>query len=133
MFQPAAHLHVYYDGRCPYCRREIAWYQRWAPDAHIVWRDLWRPEVLATETFTRAQALRWLHVRDGHGALHIGFDAHLLMWGALPGFAVIANTLAPHPRLRAGLERIYRWLVRWRPGYRAHRRAKRGRCGACDA
>lgn len=133
MSKSASRLKVYFDGRCPYCCREIAWYRRWAPDAHVVWHDLWQPDALATESFSREEAMRWLHVRDGHGVLHIGFDAHLVMWAALPGYAVITRILAPCPTLRTGLERVYRWSVRWRPGYRAQRLIGGGACdGACD-
>jgi predicted DCC family thiol-disulfide oxidoreductase YuxK len=129
----SAAIFVYYDGNCPYCRREVAWYQRWAPKAAIEWRNLANGEsVLAQESFSIDEALLWLHVRDAAGQLHIGFQAHLVMWHAMPGFIWLSRLLRKCPRfIHVQLDRLYRWLALWRPGYRVHRK----RCSdeVCDA
>jgi predicted DCC family thiol-disulfide oxidoreductase YuxK len=129
----SAAIIVYYDGNCPYCRREVAYYQRRAPEAAIVWRNLTGGEsVLAEEPFSLDEALLLLHVRDTAGQLHIGLEAHLVMWSALPGLRWLAIMLSHCPKfIHTQLDRFYRWLAWWRPGYRNH--TKRCSAGACDA
>ena len=108
-------LQVYYDGACPLCRREIAFYERRAggridfidvaaaADAGVLGAGL-----------DRAAALSRFHVRDSEGLLLDGAAAFAALWRATPGLAWAGRLL----RGRAALwlaERGYRLFLRIRP------------------
>jgi predicted DCC family thiol-disulfide oxidoreductase YuxK len=110
-------LTVFYDGFCPVCSREIAGYRRLKLNTHIEWLDLAaRDDVLVAETFSQAEALELLHVKDAAGVLHVGLAAHLLLWQHLPGFNWCAVLLRKNALLHAICDRGYRFFTRHRPG-----------------
>ena len=107
---------VFYDGTCPLCRREVMLYRWLDRGRHIRWLDMSvRCETLAGESFTMAAALELLHVRESDGVLKVGFDAHLAMWGRLPGFRRLAGFVRGG-LLRRASERFYLAFTRRRPG-----------------
>lgn len=116
---------VYYDGHCPVCSREVSAYRRLARNATIDWLDLSAAEGQSIDLgFDLDAAYRLLHVRGADKELHVGFDAHLVMWQCLPGFRWLAWTLR---RCRPGrnlAERIYLWLAARRPGLQRRRTAR---------
>jgi predicted DCC family thiol-disulfide oxidoreductase YuxK len=115
---------VYFDGECPVCSREVALYRRLPHRAPIFWLDLAAPgDPLRGENFDLGAALELLHVKDGAGRLHVGLDAHLLMWQRLPGLHVLAGTLARWPGVRRPFESLYLAFTRHRPGL-VRRRAR---------
>ena len=64
---PKRAAEVYYDGACPICSREIAFYQkRMAKDA-IAWRDV-ATETAPAPDLTREDALARFHIRRSDGA-----------------------------------------------------------------
>ena len=117
---------VYFDGECPVCRDQVDRYWKLARRGTIVWRDLtWPGDPLRDEPFTLAAALETLHAKDADGRLHVGLDAHLLMWERLPRWRLLAAALRRFPPLRQPAEAAYRAFLRRRPG-RAQRRAHDG-------
>jgi predicted DCC family thiol-disulfide oxidoreductase YuxK len=108
---------VYFDGLCPVCSREVTLYRWLDRRERIRWLDLaGADDVLDAEMFTLDAALEQLHVRDANGSLHLGFDAHLLMWQRLIGFRTLSRWLKRWPIVRNVAEHAYRAFTRRRPG-----------------
>lgn len=117
---------VFFDSYCPVCRREVAAHRRRAPEAPILWRDLATdPAALADQDFSLDAALALLHVRDAHGRLHTGLDAHLQLWQLLPGWRHLAAVLHRYVGLRRPLQALYGLFTRHRPGLTRRRRERR--------
>ena len=106
---------VFYDGACPLCRREIAFYRARRGAETIEWVNLaseGAPDGVCD--VSRSALLRRFHVRDEDGLLHNGAQAFAELWLRLPGFRW-AGRLA---RTRAGLlllEPLYRIFLKIRP------------------
>lgn len=115
---------VYFDGYCPLCRREVAAYRRLTSVQSIRWHDIAdSPPEREREGFELAAALRLLHVRDADGALRIGLDAHLCLWGRLPGWRHLVTPLRRFRWLYRAVDAVYRVFTRHRPGLRRRERS----------
>jgi predicted DCC family thiol-disulfide oxidoreductase YuxK len=84
-------LTIYYDGSCPLCRREIAFYKG-NPDAvQLHWHDV-SLNVLANddsslgEGLSCERAMAYFHVRDAQGNLFEGGAAFARLWLELRGW-----------------------------------------------
>lgn len=86
--RPAATaLTVFYDGACPLCRREIAFYRRRRGAAQILWLDVSRlPEGEVAPGLSRCAALARFHVLLPDGRRLSGGPAFAAVWRALPAF-----------------------------------------------
>lgn len=114
---------VFFDGACPVCSREIALYRRLERQGRIAWHDLAGPgDRLRGQPFGLAAALELLHVEDARGRLHIGLDAHLLMWQQLPVLKFLSWALRRWPAARPPLEALYLAFTKRRPGLLQRRR-----------
>jgi len=114
MAEPAR-LTLFYDGACPLCRREVAFYRRLDRDGRIDWADISedaRP--LLGSGIGRRQALRRIYARTADGRLLSGARAFVALWRELPGFRLAAPLLALPP-LIWGLEGLYRLFLLVRP------------------
>lgn len=106
---------VYFDGACPLCRREIAFYRdRKGADA-VEWVDVCEagPERLGAG-LGRDEALRRFHVRDAEGKLLSGADAFGALWLTLPGFRW-AGRIVLLPGVRWFANRVYDFFLILRP------------------
>jgi predicted DCC family thiol-disulfide oxidoreductase YuxK len=115
----SAHLNgrltVLYDGACPLCSREIAWYRHQPTGEVIRWVDLTRCEEAALPRgIGREAALRRFHVVDADGRLVSGAAAFVRLWHAYPRLSRIAR-LARLPGVMPILELGYRIFLRLRP------------------
>jgi len=105
---------VYFDGSCGICSREIAYYRQIADPGIFSWLDVSKAEVsLDHESFTRLDALKFLHVRDQAGHLHVGVSAFVVIWRQLRGWRKVAY-LARTPGVNRLLEFCYRVFAKWR-------------------
>lgn len=110
---------VYFDGQCPVCRREIAFYQRQPGGERLCWVDAAScpPQALGP-ALERPAALARLHVRGADGQLVSGAAAFLALWAALPRTATLARWL-DRPLLVRLLDIAYTAFLRlrrlWRP------------------
>jgi predicted DCC family thiol-disulfide oxidoreductase YuxK len=85
-------LTIYFDGLCPLCSREIAYYRkRTADDPTVHYLDITDPTFDA-----RAQGLdptaihRLMHVKVGE-EVQTGLNAFIALWERVPGFRWLAR------------------------------------------
>ena len=105
---------VFFDGACPICRREIAFYQKRDGAEAIDWIDI------AHETtdpvapgLSRAEALGRFHVRTRAGEIISGAAAFAAVWRAFPALKWL-GIIGAWPGIRHGLEVGYRILLKAR-------------------
>ena len=97
-------MRVYYDGACPLCRREIAFYQRRAGDAPIEWVDVSSVDGDAVEPdLTVRAAMGRFHIRNATGELVSGGAAFAALWVAIPGWKPLGRVMQTPP---------FSWIVR---------------------
>ncbi len=109
-------LTVLYDGACPLCTREIAWYQRRQATETIAWVDLTRcDDASLPDGVGRAQALVRFHVIDASGQAQTGAAAFTRLWACYPRLRGMAR-LAQRPGVAKWLEWGYRVFLPLRPG-----------------
>ena len=120
---------VYYDGACPICSREIAFYRRRDMEGRIRWQDLRREPVDQTrDGIGQEAALARFHLRRADGTLLSGAAAFAALWSMIPGFRGLAS-LARLPGMIPVLERGYRLFLRLRPLPSAQGACPGDRCG----
>ena len=109
------HLTVFYDGSCPLCRREIAFYRRRVASVCTRWADVSAcpPEALP-EGLTRQDAMARFHVQRADGALISGAGAFAELWAHTPGFRWL-GCVARLPIIHGVLDRAYGIFLDWRP------------------
>ncbi len=105
---------VFFDGGCPICSREIAFYQKQSGADAVAWVDITRcQDDSLPQGVTRSAAMARFHVQTGSG-LHHGAAAFIALWKSLPRFRFAGKFLSipPLPWL---LERAYRVFLIIRP------------------
>lgn len=78
-------LTIFFDGSCPLCRKEIAFYRRRRGADVLVWQDVSKcgsEEVVPG--LSAATAMQRFHVRLPDGSLASGGDAFRAIWRQLP-------------------------------------------------
>jgi len=106
-------LSVYFDGSCPLCRREIAFYRRLRGAELLEWLDVSAGAPLG-QGLSCEQAMRRFHVRDAQGRLWSGGAAFARLWRALPGWRLLGWAMA-WPPMSWALELVYRAFLPLRP------------------
>ncbi len=106
---------AYYDGACPLCAREIAFYRRQTGAGRIRWIDVsgLGGDLVASD-LSHDSALARFHVRDIDGRLVSGGAAFALVWKNLPRFRWLAVIFAPRPFTWL-LDRAYIAFLKIRP------------------
>lgn len=111
----SATLTVYFDGACPLCRREIAFYRRRSGAERIRWVNVGRADAsFLGHDLCRDAALERFHVRRADGSLVSGARAFAALWQALPGFRLLGRFTAL-PVVAPLAELAYRTFLRIRP------------------
>ncbi len=109
---PPATLSVYFDGSCPLCLREIAFYRRCAGAQSIAWIDA--SQIAADEVapgLSKQAALARFHVVTADGDIASGAEAFRRVWLLLPRFRWLGLACRARP-VSWLLERAYtRFLV----------------------
>lgn len=110
-----ANLAVYFDGSCPLCRREIAFYRRQSGSEKIDWIDVSRLERDdVAPGLDRRSAMDRFQVRSADGKIKSGAVAFFEMWSLLPRFAFVAR-IGKLPVVRQITELGYRGFLVLRP------------------
>lgn len=106
---------VFFDGACPLCAREIAFYRKQQGAPGITWVDVSRTDVTDLPNgLSRQDALARFHVQTEDGNLVEGAAAFVHLWSALPRFR-LAGKVARIPPLLWILERLYSLFLHLRP------------------
>lgn len=106
-------LTVLYDGGCPLCRREIAYYRQLKALEPITWFDLSLNQAMPV-AISRCDALRRFHLVDDQQQTWHGARAFIRLWQALPGWRWLA-TLRHVPGFATVLEWGYGLALKVRP------------------
>lgn len=121
---------VLYDGSCPLCRREIAFYQQQEASqltlqAHqkIQWVDVSGPAAQVPASYTQAQLMARFHVQNQQGQVLSGAAAFVYLWSLLPGWRYLSY-VAKIPGMLTVLELTYRFFLRFRPSIQAWVKSK---------
>jgi predicted DCC family thiol-disulfide oxidoreductase YuxK len=110
---------VYYDGACPLCRREIAFYRKREGAEAVRWIDVNRcAEGEVAPGLSKEQALARFHLRDGSGNMVSGGRAFARLWQALPGLRFWGRLLARRPFVWL-LDPAYDLFLKLRPRLQA--------------
>lgn len=108
-----AELQVLYDGGCPLCRREIAYYRGLAAREPIIWLDISDSQQNLPNGINRCDALSRFHLVGTNGEVWQGARAFLRLWRALPGWRFLSY-LCSLPPLPSVLELCYRGFLKVR-------------------
>lgn len=94
----AAATQVFFDGGCPVCSREIAFYKKRPGAEAFEWVNVVDspPQVLGPG-LSRELALARMHVRLADGTLLSGASAFAALWRQMPGFRALGWLLAVPP------------------------------------
>ncbi len=115
MTRPRNQLTVFYDGACPTCVRDRAWYEglQARTDASVEWVDITgRDAALRELGIDPGAALRELHVMDAAGTIHRELDAYILLMSRVPRLRPLA-WLIGLPGIRPLVSWGYRrWVLR---------------------
>ncbi len=122
--QPTIPLSVWYDGDCPVCRQEVAFYRKVDRKGRIAWIDIVDlADSELPQDKSRSDLLGRFHAREGQGPWLIGVDAFAAAWDRLPLFNRLAFVFRT-PGLRQVADAAYRGFLRWQRGNRARREAE---------
>jgi len=113
----AQRLQVFYDGGCPVCSREIAFYRARPGADGFEWVDVQCSGESLGTGLSREAALARLHVRLPDGTLLSGAAAFAAMWRNMPGFKWLGRWLQLPP-FGALAELGYRIFLRVRRAWR---------------
>ncbi len=107
-------IRVFYDGACPVCLREMAWYRRYTSEGEIDWFDITgKEDELRRLGIDPVAALLELHVLSPAGVVTTGVDAFILLWQRAPRFKALA-WLCSLPLIKPLLHRGYSYFTRRR-------------------
>jgi predicted DCC family thiol-disulfide oxidoreductase YuxK len=112
---------VFYDGACPLCQREIAFYRACKGAESVRWIDVSQSSrKYAAPGLTRQGALARFHVQTADGRLVTGASAFAHLWTVLPGSCYLGHFFQL-PLLRSVLDGIYDLFLRIRPYLKSRR------------
>lgn len=109
-------LTIFYDGACPLCAREIAFYRRRKGAERLRWMDVAQlaPDQDVAPGLARADAMARFHVMDAQGKLISGGRAFAEIMARLDGFRIIGRVLRREP-LASLLDGAYAVFLPVRP------------------
>ncbi len=105
---------VLFDGGCPLCTREIAFYRTRRGADMLAWTDISAGSDVLSCGISRNEALARFHVIMPDGSAKIGAEGFVEIWRQLPAFRWLARIFGN----RAGLwllDRGYDAFLRIRP------------------
>jgi predicted DCC family thiol-disulfide oxidoreductase YuxK len=116
-------LTVFYDGACPLCQREIAYYQGLDLAGRVNWVDVSATGAVCPDGYCQSDLLKRFHVQSPQGQMYSGAAGFARMWLELPGLWRYVGKVAVWPPVTAMLELAYRVFLPLRPAMQ--RMAKR--------
>ncbi|MDR7119468.1 DUF393 domain-containing protein [Rheinheimera soli] len=73
-------LEVFYDGGCPLCRKEIAYFRALKSRIPVIWLDLTDLNAELPDDLDRCNALARMHVRVDGQSYYRGAAAFAMLW-----------------------------------------------------
>ena len=116
-------LEVFFDGSCPLCQREIAYYQKLDIARKLGWVDVSQNHATCPDGFCQQDLIKRFHVRTNEGQVVSGAAGFALMWTMLPGAWKYAGLIAQWWPMNALLELAYRTFLPFRPWLQRRARA----------
>ena len=113
---PSPNCTVYFDGGCPVCSREIAWYQARVGEG-VSFIDVSPSDAPPAADLDREAALARFHVRRADGTLVSGARGFIELWRAVPALRPIAAVASFAP-ITWVLEMGYRGFLVVRKAWR---------------
>lgn len=108
-------IHVYYDGKCSLCAREINHYMRIAPPESFEWHDIASDDMAFKEMgYRTSDGLKALHAAKEGGEMHAGIDAFLLVWRGIGGYWRWLAGFVSLPGILQIARFAYRHFAAWR-------------------
>jgi predicted DCC family thiol-disulfide oxidoreductase YuxK len=107
-------LEVFYDGGCPLCRREIAYFRTLKSRVPIQWLDLTDANELLPEDLDRCNALKRMHVRVGGDRYYQGAAAFAMLWSQFSYWRMLGFLLRIPPFTWCA-DRLYTFFLKVRP------------------
>lgn len=115
---------VYYDGECPVCRMEVAFYRRIDTNGHVAWQDITSlGENELPFGKNREDLLGVFHARNSENDWETGVDAFAAIWSQLPMFRWFAWVFRV-PILRLLAKACYQLFLTWQRRDRARRQGR---------
>ena len=111
----SASLEVFFDGSCPLCRREIAYYRRLDISGQLAWVDVSQNHAVCPEGYCQQDLLKRFHVKTRDGQVLSGAAGFAMMWTLLPGAWKYAGHIAKLWPVTSLLELSYRAFLPLRP------------------
>lgn len=105
---------VFYDGACPLCRREIAFYRRLDRAQRVHWHDV-AQAAACPDGLCQSDLLARFHVRTAAGRMESGARAFAALWQELPAPWPMFGRIAQWPGIAWLLEYAYRLFLKVRP------------------
>lgn len=105
---------VFYDGSCPLCSAEIAYYRRMDTHERLLFRDVSGADVVLEPELDQRALMARFHVRRADGQLLSGAAAFVSLWSLLPRWRLVAYAAAA-PGAMILLEMVYRLFLPVRP------------------
>jgi predicted DCC family thiol-disulfide oxidoreductase YuxK len=116
-------LNVFFDGSCPLCRQEIAYYQRLDISRRLAWVDVSLEDVICPDGYCQQDLLKRFHVKTHDGQMFSGAAGFAMMWSLLPGVWKYAGRIANFWPVTPLLELAYRAFLPLRPWLQRKARA----------
>jgi predicted DCC family thiol-disulfide oxidoreductase YuxK len=107
-------INVFYDDRCPLCRREIEYYKKLSAFTEINWSGI-SENIPTLEKYgiSHTESLKVLHAINEDNQMVYGVDTFILIWQQLPKWKWIAK-FVELPLIYQLSKGIYRIFAKWR-------------------
>lgn len=117
MTTPPPLLTVFFDGACPMCRKEIAYYQQLDTHQVVAWRDVSGSASIGDcpDGLCQTDLMKRFHVMDSSGQVFSGANGFVHLWRVLPAPWPLFGRVAGLPGLLQLLELAYRAFLPVRP------------------
>lgn len=107
-------INVFYDDRCPLCRKEIEYYKKQTPDRVIEWLGISQNmDTLAKYDIAYIDSLKILHAINEKEEMIFGVDAFILIWEQMKGWRWLAKFVGL-PIVYQITKGIYKVFAQWR-------------------
>ena len=111
---------LFWDGGCPLCKREIAYYQWLDKEQRVDWVNIdSQPARLDAHGVPLEAALAKIHGLDRNGSLVVGVPAFLAVWEVLPYWNVLPPVVRAAPFIMPLVDAAYAWWAKRRLGISA--------------